>query len=82
MDDDGADIVGQVREAIADRQDDTVIERVAFGRTIEADSQDRAGLRDRQQFGLRRWRGIGGVSHVIYVPGGIVITYNYLRWSQ
>ena len=67
MDDDGADVVGQVRKTVADRKDDAVVERVALGRPVEADRQHPAGLFDLQQFGRSRRRGINGVSHALFV---------------
>ncbi len=68
VDDNRADVVGQIRKAVADRQDDAVIERVAFCGAIEADGQHPAGRLDRQQFGLSRGRGGFGVSHVFLCP--------------
>ena len=44
VDDDRADVVGQVGKAVADREDDAVIERIALGRAVEADGQHRALL--------------------------------------
>src|SRR5215471_1623408 len=63
MDSDRADVVGQVRERVADRKDDAVVKRVALGRAIEPDSQNPAGLLDLEQVGWSCTRGIGSVSH-------------------
>ncbi|MBA7713702.1 hypothetical protein ES703_122709 [subsurface metagenome] len=58
-----ADAFGKVGEAIADREDDAVVERIALGRAVEAHGQHRALLLDLQQLSLTRsWRG-DGVSH-------------------
>ena len=46
-----ADAVGDVREALLDRENNAVVERVAFGRAGQADGQDRAGGLDPQQLG-------------------------------
>ena len=66
-----ADAIGQVREAALDVLHQAVIERVALGRTVEADRQYRAGLIDRELRGRRSGGGGGrgagcggsGVSH-------------------
>ena len=42
VDDNGADVVGQIGEAILDREDDAVIERIALGRPVEPHGQHRA----------------------------------------
>jgi hypothetical protein len=41
MDHHGADPVGQIREAILDRENNAVVQRVALGRAVEADGQHR-----------------------------------------
>jgi hypothetical protein len=61
VDHDRADAVGEASEAIADRKDNAVIERVALGWAIEADREHRASLLDLEQGG---WSG-GGVCHGI-----------------
>ena len=66
MDHHGADAVGQIGEAVLDREDDAVIERVALGRTVEADAQYRTGPFDLQQCGFTRGGG-GSVSHGSFI---------------
>ena len=60
VDHDRADLVGKVGEAITNRKNDAVIERVALGGAVEADGQHRAGLLDCEQ---RGWSCGRGVSH-------------------
>jgi hypothetical protein len=68
MDDDGADAFGEIGEAVLDREDDAVVQRIALGRSVETDGQHRALLLDLEQVGLAR-RGGGGVSHgLILLP--------------
>ena len=52
-----ADIVGEVREAITERKNDAVVERVALGGAVEADGLHRAASLDREQGGLSCGRG-------------------------
>jgi len=78
VDDDGADVVGQVRETVADRQDDAVIERVALGRAVEADGHHPAGDLDLQQFRLSAGAAASAFPIAILCPGQIVMFYNLL----
>ncbi len=59
-----SDVVRQIGEALADGEDDAVIECIALGRTVEAHSQHRALPFDLEQRGIGcgRWR--LGVSHL------------------
>ena len=51
MDDHGAYALGQIGEAILDREDDAVVQRIALGRAVEAHGQHRALLLDLEQVG-------------------------------
>ena len=76
MDDHRADPVREIGEAILDREDDAVVQRVALGRAVEAHGQHRALLLDLEQVGLTRGGG-GGVSHGSYCfLSRIVMFYN------
>ena len=66
VDNDGADVLGKLRKAVADREDDTVVERVALGRAIEADGQHGAAALHLEQRGSIRSGGLNGVSHRIH----------------
>src|SRR6266516_6247420 len=80
VDHDRADSVRDVREAILDREDNAVVQRIALGRAVEPHGHDRARFFDFQQLGWVRSRGAGGVSHgIYYVLCRIVISYNDLR---
>jgi len=57
-----ADVVGDVRKAILDGEDNAVVQRIAPGRPVEAHGHYRADLLELQQIGLVRSRG-GSVSH-------------------
>jgi hypothetical protein len=46
-----------------DREDDTVVQRIALGRAVEAHSHDGADLLELEQRRLVRTRGGSGVSH-------------------
>ena len=48
----GADPCREIGEAILDREDDAVVQRIALGRPVEADGQHRARLLDLEQPGL------------------------------
>src|SRR6266700_6976842 len=73
-----ADSLRDIREAILDRQDNAVVQRIALGRAVEADGHDRARFLDLQQRGGVRSPGSSGVYHgIYYVLCRIVITYNY-----
>jgi hypothetical protein len=52
--------------AILNREDDAVVQRIAFGGAVEAHAQHRAGFLDREQSGQVSGCG-GGVSHGIIV---------------
>src|SRR6266576_6165970 len=72
-----ADSVRDVREAILDREDNAVVQRIALGRAVEPHGHDRARFFDFQQFGWVRSRSTSGVSHgIYYVLYRIVIQYN------
>ena len=51
MDDHGAGPFGEIGEAVLDREDDAVIQRIALGRAVEAHRQHRALLLDLEQAG-------------------------------
>src|SRR5882724_9186623 len=77
-----ADSVRNVREAILDREDNAVVQRIALGRAVEPHGHDRARFFDFQQLGWVRSRGAGGVSHgIYYVLCRIVIPYNEF-WQE
>src|SRR5207248_2371454 len=77
-----ADSVRDVREAILDREDNAVVQRIALGRAVEPHGHDRARFLDLQQLGWVRSRGSSGVSHgVYYVLCRIVISYNEF-WQE
>src|ERR1700687_89603 len=83
MDHHSADPLRDIRKAILDREDNTVVQRIAPGRAVEAHGHDRARFLDLQQRGWVRSRGGSGVSHwVYYVLSRIVIFYNYWRERQ
>src|SRR4029079_10701820 len=83
VDNHGAGVVGKAGEAVLDRENDAVVERIALGRAVEADRQHRAGFFDFEQPGLGGWRGEGGVSHRFYwFLSRIVMFYNYWHGSQ
>jgi hypothetical protein len=65
MDHHRADAIGQMSEAILDRQHDAVIQRIALGRAVEADRHHRACCFDPEQRGETRGCGCG-VSHGVY----------------
>ena len=78
MNDDGADAFGDIQEAILDRENDAVVQRIALGRAVEPHRQHRACGLDPEQCG--RFRGRDGccVSHgFYYVLCRIVMFYNY-----
>ena len=76
MDHHGACPFGKIREAILDRKDDAVVQRIALGRAVETHGQHRARLLDFEQPGWTG-RGGGGVSHGFYwFLWRIVIFYN------
>ena len=78
----GADAVGQIGEAIQQRQNDAVVQRIALGRPVEADAEHRARRLDGEQRGPFGGRG-GGVSHGRnYVLSRIVMFYNDFGRSQ
>src|SRR5436309_7951547 len=82
VDHDRADSVRDVREAILDREDNAVVQRIALGRAVEPHGHDRARFFDFQQFGWLRGSGAGGVSHgIYYVLCRIVISYNEF-WQE
>ena len=83
MDHHRADVVGDGREAVLNRQNNAVIQRVALGRAVQADGQHRAGLLDGEQRGRARGCGGGGVSHGGYwFLYRIVMFYNEFGRSQ
>ena len=72
----GADVIREIGEAILDRQDDAVVQRVALGRAVEADGQHRARCLDLEQ---RGWAAVAAERRFpwIIIPVRIVIFYNY-----
>jgi len=64
MDDDGADRIGNRGEAVLQRQDDAVVQRIALGGTVEPHGQHRANGLDLEQRGITRV----GVSHGLLFP--------------
>ncbi len=58
-----ADALGQVGEAILDRENNAVVQRIALGRAVETHGHDRAHRLDLEQRGPLGGRGRCGVSH-------------------
>jgi hypothetical protein len=83
VDHDRAEIIGQIGEAIADFEDDAVVQRIALAGPVQAYGQHRSLSLDLEVRSLAHRASGVGVSHRIYcVLFRIVMFYNYWRESQ